>query len=520
MVFARQLTRHGRLRRARSRPDPPDVTFAQVLDVARWIHDELVGARRGVPKTSGADGAHIYIPLPPGTPYDDRPALLPDRRHRRAQKHPKIATAERSRQAREAGACYVDYLQNIPGKTLATAYSARASEYAGVSTPLTWEEIDDGVKREAFTINDTGAASGGGDLWAALRKSKGVDLARDALRENGDDDDPSRRRADLADILRIYNQAVEKTTAVFEYRAHTIEMRREWFRAKQAASLPVLVAEESGAVRGFASYGPFRAVAGVITGGALGLRRRAGARTRHRHGAGAGRPHTARDHDLHVVMAGITSDNAVSLRLHEKLGFMEVAHIREVGYKFGRWLDLKLLQRARRAASALPLVERAPGGFHVTEIHARSRDSTEAYGTSIRHKSRHQPDDLVEVLRLPGAQERFQCGKPSSIGLKSGLSGGRHRTCTPHSRDCRTDLRLPVDDQMVEDDGIGRAGTWAPRPARHTGEKSRNRSGHEHEVQARQALLLIRLDRSVIVVRVSPVRSNAYSLVWRQTAAR
>ena len=65
--------------------------------------------------------------------------------------------------------------------------------------------------------------------------------------------------ADLADVLRIYNQAVEKTTAVFEYRAHTIEMRREWFRAKQAASLPVLVAEESGAVRGFASYGPFRA---------------------------------------------------------------------------------------------------------------------------------------------------------------------------------------------------------------------------------------------------------------------
>ena len=52
----------------------------------------------------------------------------------------------------------------------------------------------------------------------------------------------------------------------------------------------------------------------------------------------------ARDSDLHVVMAGITSDNAVSLRLHEKLGFTEVAHIPEVGYKFGRWLDLKFLQ--------------------------------------------------------------------------------------------------------------------------------------------------------------------------------
>ena len=48
---------------------------------------------------------------------------------------------------------YVDFLQNIPGKTLATAYSARASEYAGVSTPLTWQEIDEGVDREAFTID-------------------------------------------------------------------------------------------------------------------------------------------------------------------------------------------------------------------------------------------------------------------------------------------------------------------------------------------------------------------------------
>ena len=67
------------------------------------------------------------------------------------------------------------------------------------------------------------------------------------------------REEDLPDILRIYNQAVEKTTAVFEYRAHTLEMRREWFRAKQAAPLPVLVAEDLGAVLGFASKGTFRA---------------------------------------------------------------------------------------------------------------------------------------------------------------------------------------------------------------------------------------------------------------------
>jgi phosphinothricin acetyltransferase len=150
---------------------------------------------------------------------------------------------------------------------------------------------------------------------------------------------------DLVEILRIYNYAVEHTTAVFEYRLHTIEMRREWFRAKQAASLPVLVADEAGAVRGFATYGPFRAWPAykysvensVYVDPAV-----------HRRGIGSSLVGAvldeARARGLHVVMAGITSDNGVSLRLHERLGFKEVAHIPEVGFKFGRWLDLKLLQ--------------------------------------------------------------------------------------------------------------------------------------------------------------------------------
>ena len=150
---------------------------------------------------------------------------------------------------------------------------------------------------------------------------------------------------DLADILRVYNQAIEKTTAVFEYRPHTLEMRREWFKAKQAASLPVLVAVESGAVLGFASYGPFRAWPAYKYSVELSVYVDESARGR---GIGSDLVRailaTARERDLHVVMAGITADNAVSLRLHEKLGFVEVAHIREVGYKFGRWLDLKLLQ--------------------------------------------------------------------------------------------------------------------------------------------------------------------------------
>ena len=82
--------------------DPSDgVKFDRVLDVARAIRDELdaLGAV-GVPKTSGADGLHIYIPLPPGTPYEAGLLFCQIIATVVAQKHPKIATVERSVRAR------------------------------------------------------------------------------------------------------------------------------------------------------------------------------------------------------------------------------------------------------------------------------------------------------------------------------------------------------------------------------------------------------------------------------------
>ena len=160
--------------------DPPaGVPFARVLEVARWIHDELdaLGVV-GFPKTSGADGLHIYLPMPPGTPYEAGQLFCHIIATVVTQKHPKAATIER-RVAARGTRIYVDYLQNGLGKTIATAYSARASEYAGVSTPLTWREIDEGVSREDFTIQTVPARlKKVGDLWAGLRTSKGVDLAR------------------------------------------------------------------------------------------------------------------------------------------------------------------------------------------------------------------------------------------------------------------------------------------------------------------------------------------------------
>jgi bifunctional non-homologous end joining protein LigD len=116
--------------------------------------------------------------MPRGTPYEAGQLFCHIIATVVTQKHPKAATIERSVAARGTR-IYVDYLQNGLGKTIATAYSARASEYAGVSTPLTWREIDEGVSREDFTIQTVPARlKKVGDLWAGLRTSKGVDLAR------------------------------------------------------------------------------------------------------------------------------------------------------------------------------------------------------------------------------------------------------------------------------------------------------------------------------------------------------
>jgi bifunctional non-homologous end joining protein LigD len=153
--------------------------FERVLDVARWIRDELdrLGAP-GFPKTSGSEGLHIYIPMPRGTSYEAGLLYAQIIATVVAHKHPKQATVERAVRAR-GSRVYIDCLQNILGKTLASAYSARASDYAGVSTPVSWKEIERGVRPDDFTIQTVPARLARvGDLWAGLAKSKGADLTR------------------------------------------------------------------------------------------------------------------------------------------------------------------------------------------------------------------------------------------------------------------------------------------------------------------------------------------------------
>ena len=160
--------------------DPmPGVKFAAVLDVARWVRDALAKLQvTGYPKTSGASGLHIFIPLRDGTPYEAGQIFCQIVATVVAEQHPKIATITRTVRAR-GQKVYVDYLQNIEGKSLACAYSARASEFAGASTPLTWKEIDDGVDPRDFTIRTLpDRLARVGDLWAPMLKSGGVDLRK------------------------------------------------------------------------------------------------------------------------------------------------------------------------------------------------------------------------------------------------------------------------------------------------------------------------------------------------------
>ena len=154
------------------------------------------------------------------------------------------------------------------------------------------------------------------------------------------------RDEDLAGVLAIYNDVIVGTTAVFRDAPATLEDRREWWQARAAQGYPVLVAVEDDAIVGFASFGDFRAWPGYRYTVEHSVHVRVD-----RRGSGVGQalmqPLIARAGALgkHVMVAGVDADNAGSIRFHERLGFERVGHLREVGFKFGRRLDLVFLQR-------------------------------------------------------------------------------------------------------------------------------------------------------------------------------
>ena len=161
--------------------DPGDAaTFHDIVDVAIAVGEELDRLDiPSVPKTSGSAGMHVYIPLPKQTTYQTGQLLCHVIATLVTTKLPKLATIERMVKKRNQKHVYVDYLQNIKGKTLATAYSARASDFAGVSTPVTWKEVNRRLNPKDFTIRTAPERfAETGDLWKALRTTKPVNITR------------------------------------------------------------------------------------------------------------------------------------------------------------------------------------------------------------------------------------------------------------------------------------------------------------------------------------------------------
>lgn len=160
---------------------------------------------------------------------------------------------------------------------------------------------------------------------------------------------------DILGILAIYNEVIANSTAVYAEQAVTFDERLAWFRLRRQQGYPVLVASDDTGVIGFISFGDFRAWPCYLHSVEHSVHVRAD-----RRGGGVGRSliealiPRACALDKHVLIAGIDADNASSLRLHRRLGFEQVAHFREVGRKFDRWLDLVFMQRFLGAPGATP----------------------------------------------------------------------------------------------------------------------------------------------------------------------
>ena len=150
---------------------------------------------------------------------------------------------------------------------------------------------------------------------------------------------------DLPAILAIYNDAVLKTTAIWNDSLVDLDNRRQWFEGRRRQRYPVLVATLGDAAIGYASFGDFRAFDGYryTVENSVYVAEKA-----RRQGAAsallAALIEEARALGKHVMVAGIAGENDVSIRLHAKHGFLETARMLEVGFKFDRWLDLVFMQ--------------------------------------------------------------------------------------------------------------------------------------------------------------------------------
>lgn len=132
--------------------DPSLPEEPRIMEAASIVGELLDSLRiASVPKTSGATGVQITIPIERGLTFDQLRSIGEFISRFLVQKHPRLFTIERLKKNRD-DLIYIDYLQHYYGKTLSAPYTPRATKYASVSTPLTWDEVRQNVHPSQFHL--------------------------------------------------------------------------------------------------------------------------------------------------------------------------------------------------------------------------------------------------------------------------------------------------------------------------------------------------------------------------------
>ncbi len=150
---------------------------------------------------------------------------------------------------------------------------------------------------------------------------------------------------DINAILSIINYEILNTTAVYDYKERSLEEQKKWYEEKTANNMPILVAEINGTVVAYGTYGIFRpweAYKFSVEHSVYVSKKE--------QGKGIGKQIlkqliiTAKKQGFHTMIAGIDASNKKSIDFHKKFGFKEIGIVHEIGFKFGKWLDLSFLQ--------------------------------------------------------------------------------------------------------------------------------------------------------------------------------
>jgi bifunctional non-homologous end joining protein LigD len=149
--------------------------FERVRETALVVHDALETLKMSsFAKTTGSKGIHVYVPIVRGPAQKQVWTFAKALAFELAARHPALMTAEYRREKRPHGRVLVDYNQNRWGSTLASIYSPRPRPEATVSTPVTWHEVDRGIRIEDFTIRTVPSRVAKiGDLWKPLVQKRG-----------------------------------------------------------------------------------------------------------------------------------------------------------------------------------------------------------------------------------------------------------------------------------------------------------------------------------------------------------